>query len=250
MSVPDTGTQQELRRGNGVRCDDDELCPDFELVQLAIATRIERADRDLLELLVGFADLHGAGPREDARAGFDCLWKRHHARVSLGVNRATDQTRAEPTAPHAVVHHHLASQTERLGALAKLVVRSVDEALRDSARGKITECVVCEGLESLRCEVFEAILGGPMLQHAFGNRDDIAGVDHASPAEHSALEDAHREIVSRSPSAVHVELVVHPAVPLSSLRTDEITTLLQHDDVVTGLGQKARRGCARRSPSR
>jgi hypothetical protein len=48
--------------------------------------------------------------------------------------------------------------------------------------------------------------------------------------------------VGGSPSPVHVELIVHLAIALGSLSSDEIATLLEHDNLVPSLGKKTRCG--------
>jgi hypothetical protein len=128
--------------------------------------------------------------------------------------------------------------------LAKLAVGRVDQVFGNPACGKIVERVVLEAPKSLRREVFEPILGRPVVEHALGDRHDIAGVDHPSAAEHPALQDTDGEIVGGSPSPVHVELIVHRAVTLRQLRPNEIATLLEDDDFLPGLRQQTCRRCA------
>ena len=81
------------------------------------------------------------------------------------------------------------------------------------------------------------------MEHALGDRDDVTGIDHPSSAENSALQDIDRKVVRGSSGSVHVELIVHRAIALGSLRSDEITPFLEHDDLMARLGQKARCSC-------
>jgi hypothetical protein len=82
--------------------------------------------------------------------------------------------------------------------------------------GEITERIVRESLEPLGREVFEPVLGRPVMEHALGDRDDVAGIDHSSSAENSALQDIDRKVVRGSSGSVHVELIVHRAIALGS----------------------------------
>ena len=81
----------------------------------------------------------------------------------LGVNRAADQTGAEPSAANSVVHHQLAAEAERLGALAELVIRHVDQALRNAARREVFERGLGERLETVGREIAQAVSGRPVL---------------------------------------------------------------------------------------
>ncbi len=159
------------------------------------------------------------------------------------MDGAADEAGAEPAAAHAIVQHHLAAQPERFGPLTQLGVREIDQVLWNATRRKIGKRILRERLESLRRVVFEPILRRPVLEHPIGNRHDVAGVDHAAPAEHPALQDAHRKIVGGPPSPVHVELVVHRRIPLGSLRSHEVAPLFEHDDLVSGLRQQSRSRC-------